>query len=174
MKNPERYTNYNDFFPFYLREHRKQSTRVFHYFGTIAYQVLFWTLIATQNFLFIPLILLAGYGPAWVSHFFIEKNKPDAIISADIICGVISINIARSLGIKIPEELSVVGFGDKTISEYSSPKLTTIYQHGSEIGNRSVELLVDRMNSKWFGLEKNTNSFTTEIIPTMTIGGGSK
>ena len=105
---------------------------------------------------------------------FIEKNKPDAIISADIICGVISINIARSLGIKIPEELSVVGFGDKTISEYSSPKLTTIYQHGSEIGNRSVELLVDRMNSKWFGLEKNTNSFTTEIIPTVTIGGGSK
>ena len=76
MKNPERYTNYNDFFPFYLREHRKQSTRVFHYLGTIAYQVLFWTLIATQNFLFIPLILLAGYGPAWVSHFFIEKNKP--------------------------------------------------------------------------------------------------
>lgn len=76
MKNPERYTNYNDFFPFYLSEHRKQSTRVFHYFGTIAYQVLFWTLIATQNFLFIPLILLAGYGPAWVSHFFIEKNKP--------------------------------------------------------------------------------------------------
>ena len=105
---------------------------------------------------------------------FIEKNKPDAIISADIICGVISINIARSLRIKIPDELSVVGFGDKTISEYSSPKLTTIYQHGSQIGNRSVELLVDRMNSKWFGLEKNINSFTTEIIPTMTIGGESK
>jgi hypothetical protein len=37
-----------------------------------------------------------------------------------------------------------------------------------------VELLVDRMNSKWFGLEKNENSFITEIIPTMTIGGGSK
>ena len=105
---------------------------------------------------------------------FIEKNKPDAIISADILCGVISINIARGLGIKIPEELSVVGFGDKTISEYSSPKLTTIYQHGSEIGNRSVELLVDRMNSKWFGLEKNINSFSTEIIPTITLGGGSK
>ena len=105
---------------------------------------------------------------------FIEINKPDAISSADIICGVISISIARSLGIKVPEELSVVGFGDKTISEYSSPKLTTIYQHGSEIGNRSVELLVDRMNSKWFGLEKNENSFLTEIIPTMTIGGGSK
>ena len=101
-------------------------------------------------------------------------NLANILTSCNLICGVISINIARSLGIKVPEELSVVGFGDKTISEYSSPKLTTIYQHGSEIGNRSVELLVDRMNSKWFGLEKNENSFLTEIIPTMTIGGGSK
>ena len=105
---------------------------------------------------------------------FIKKNKPDALISADIICGVISINIARNLNIHVPKELSVVGFGDKTISEYSSPKLTTIYQHGKEIGYRSVELLVDRMNSKWFGLNKNQNSYTTEIIPTLTIGGGSK
>ena len=102
---------------------------------------------------------------------FIKKNKPDALISADIICGVISINIARNLNIEVPKELSVVGFGDKTISEYSSPKLTTIYQHGTEIGNRSVELLVDRMNSKWFGLNKNLNSYSTEIIPTLTIGG---
>jgi LacI family transcriptional regulator len=105
---------------------------------------------------------------------FIKKNKPDALISADIICGVISINIARNLNIDVPKELSVVGFGDKTISEYSTPKLTTIYQHGTEIGNRSVELLVDRMNSKWFALNKNLNSYTTEIIPTLTIGGGSK
>ena len=105
---------------------------------------------------------------------FIKKNKPDALISADIICGVISINIARNLNIDVPKELSVVGFGDKTISEYSTPKLTTIYQHGTEIGNRSVDLLVDRMNSKWFGLNKNLNSYTTEIIPTLTIGGGSK
>lgn len=105
---------------------------------------------------------------------FIKKNKPDALISADIICGVISINIARNLNIHVPKELSVVGFGDKTISEYSSPKLTTIYQHGTEIGNRSVELLVDRMNSKWFGLNKNLNSYSTDIIPTLTIGGESK
>ena len=105
---------------------------------------------------------------------FIKKNKPDALISADIICGVISINIARNLNIEVPKELSVVGFGDKTISEYSSPKLTTIYQHGTEIGNRSVELLVDRMNSKWFGLNKNLYSYSTEIIPTLTIGGESK
>ena len=76
MENPTRYTNYKDFFPFYLREHSKKSTRIFHYFGTIGYQILFWSLIFTQNYIFIPLVLLAGYGPAWIGHFFIEKNKP--------------------------------------------------------------------------------------------------
>ena len=76
MENPQRYTNYNDFFPFYLREHSKKSTRVMHYFGTIGYQVLLCSLLITQNYLFLPLILLAGYGPAWIGHFFIEKNKP--------------------------------------------------------------------------------------------------
>ena len=65
MENPARYTNYKDFFPFYLREHSKKSTRMLHYFGTIGYQVLFWSLLLTQN-----------YGPAWIGHFFIEKNKP--------------------------------------------------------------------------------------------------
>ena len=76
MENPTRYTNYKDFFPFYLREHSKKSTRIFHYFGTIGYQILFWSLIFTQNYIFIHLVLLAGYGPAWIGHFFIEKNKP--------------------------------------------------------------------------------------------------
>ena len=76
MENTSRYQTYQDFFPFYLREHSKKSTRVLHYFGTLCYQVLFWSLIVTQNFLFLPLILLAGYGPAWIGHFFYEKNKP--------------------------------------------------------------------------------------------------
>ena len=76
MENPQRYETYKDFFPFYLREHSKKNTRILHYIGTIGYQALLWSLIITQNYYFIPLILIAGYGPAWVAHFFIEKNKP--------------------------------------------------------------------------------------------------
>ena len=85
---------------------------------------------------------------------FIKKTGVDSVISADIICGVITINIARSLGLNIPRQLSVVGFGDKTISDYSTPRLSVIEQNGNQIGSRSVDLLVDRMNSKWFGLEQ--------------------
>ena len=75
MENLERYTSYKDFFPFYLKEHSKRNTRILHYFGTFGYLGLLASLIITQNYAFIPLILLAGYGPAWIGHFFIEKNK---------------------------------------------------------------------------------------------------
>ena len=105
---------------------------------------------------------------------FIKKTGVDSVISADIICGVITINIARSLGLNIPSQLAVVGFGDKTISDYSTPRLSVIEQNGNQIGSRSVDLLVDRMNSKWFGLNKNLNVFSTEIIPTKSIPGESK
>ena len=76
MENPQRYATYNDFFPFYLREHSKKNTRILHYCGTFGYLALLITLITTQNYYFLPLILIAGYGPAWIGHFFIEKNKP--------------------------------------------------------------------------------------------------
>ena len=105
---------------------------------------------------------------------FLQKTRVDSVISADIVCGVITINIARSLGLTIPDQLSVVGFGDNTISDYSTPRLSAIEQNGNQIGSRSVDLLVDRMNSKWFGLNKSSNVFSTEIIPTNSIPGESK
>ena len=81
IENTRKYSTYSDFFPFYLSEHSKKSTRLLHYSGTIGYQVLFWSLIFTQNYLFLPLVLLAGYGPAWIGHFFYEKNKPATFTS---------------------------------------------------------------------------------------------
>lgn len=51
----------------------------------------------------------------------------------------------------------------------SHPQLTTINQHAVQIGKRSVELLIKRINSK-----STDNSFVTEIIQTSTGGGSSK
>ena len=57
------------------------------------------------------------------------------MISADIICGVITINIARSLGLNILLNF-VVGFGDKTISDYS----TLDYQ---QLNKMVIKLVLD-------------------------------
>ena len=67
---------YDEFWLFYLREHANPRTRALHYAGTfsavaIAAAAMFcgrpaWALGA----------LFAGYGPAWIAHFFVEKNRP--------------------------------------------------------------------------------------------------
>ena len=72
----DRYTRYSDYFLFYLREHGQPATRAFHYVAAFAsLSVLAWGLIAGPWWIAL-LAPVAGYGPAWISHAFIERNKP--------------------------------------------------------------------------------------------------
>ncbi len=70
------FRNFEEFWPFYVGEHRRRETRALHYVGTgLGYSALAAALV-TANPMLVPVGLVAGYGPAWVSHFFIEKNRP--------------------------------------------------------------------------------------------------
>jgi hypothetical protein len=59
-----------------LREHAKPKTRTFHLAGTAIATTAFVGATATGEFWLLPVALAAGYGPAWIAHFFVEKNKP--------------------------------------------------------------------------------------------------
>ena len=71
-----RFRTYAEFWPFYLREHAKPSTRAVHYVGTIASAALLIWAVVTQNWWWLLGVPVFGYGPAWFGHFFIEKNRP--------------------------------------------------------------------------------------------------
>lgn len=58
--------------------------------------------------------------------------------------GVIS--AAHTHGIKIPEQLSIVGFDDVAVAKYITPRLTTVRQPVSAIAKNAVEMLIDRIN----------------------------
>ncbi|MGE0238486.1 MAG: Mpo1-like protein [Parvibaculaceae bacterium] len=70
------FQSYSEFWPFYLREHAKPATRAVHCFGTIAATIVLIWAIATQNWWWLLAVPVLGYGPAWIGHFLIEKNKP--------------------------------------------------------------------------------------------------
>lgn len=72
----DRIKSFEEFWPYYVREHSKKSTRVLHFAGTTAAVATLGYALATRRPALIPLALVAGYGPAWISHFFIEKNRP--------------------------------------------------------------------------------------------------
>ena len=71
-----RFATYQEFWPFYLAQHTQWANKVLHSIG------LLWaltTVIASfyyQNFWLFLMAFPVGYGPAWVGHFFFEKNKP--------------------------------------------------------------------------------------------------
>ena len=70
------YTSFEDFFPFYLREHAKPSTRALHYIGTTLVIAIAVCAVVTGSWLLLLALPVAGYFFAWVAHFFVEKNRP--------------------------------------------------------------------------------------------------
>jgi hypothetical protein len=72
----ERFASYREFWPHYLREHAKPRTRALHFVGTGAASAGLLALLVTRRLWLLPLVLAAGYGPAWIAHFFVEKNRP--------------------------------------------------------------------------------------------------
>lgn len=72
----ERFQSFEEFWPYYLREHSDPTNRRWHQFGTTMALGVVATAIVRRKPAMIPLALLAGYGPAWVGHFIVEKNRP--------------------------------------------------------------------------------------------------
>ncbi|WP_353778974.1 substrate-binding domain-containing protein [Winogradskyella sp. 3972H.M.0a.05] len=92
---------------------------------------------------------------------FLDKHKNiDGIFAADNTSGVVAINLSRSKGKSVPEDISVIGFADASIANYSTPKLSTINQHADEIGRMSLNLLIKRLHNK-----DEIKKYETTVIP---------
>lgn len=69
--------SFAEFWPRYLDAHRDPRTRLFHVAGTLAGTALAITAATARKPWLIPAALAAGYGPAWFSHAFFERNRPE-------------------------------------------------------------------------------------------------
>jgi hypothetical protein len=72
----DRIASFEEFWPYYVREHSKKTTRTFHFVGTTIATAVAGAALLRRKPALVPLALVCGYGPAWISHFFIEKNRP--------------------------------------------------------------------------------------------------
>jgi len=70
------FKSFGEFWPYYLSEHSKPSTRLLHYFGSVIGIAVLLALIAIGKWWLFPLAFVPGYAFAWIGHFFIEKNRP--------------------------------------------------------------------------------------------------
>lgn len=68
--------SYAEFWPVYLREHAKPATRAWHFLGMTLVLVALALFLSGQGWGWLIAVPIAGYGPAWLSHFLVEHNKP--------------------------------------------------------------------------------------------------
>jgi len=69
------------------------------------------------------------------------KNRPTAVFVASDVMALELMDVAKKMGIKIPQDLSVVGFDDNPLAEYSSVPLSTVSQPLMEMGRLGLEHL---------------------------------
>jgi hypothetical protein len=72
----DRIKSFEEFYPFYLGQHRNKICRLLHGIGTTIVLSLAFTALyhhIPELWIAVP---IAGYGFAWIGHFFFEKNKP--------------------------------------------------------------------------------------------------
>lgn len=68
--------DYNEFYRFYLTEHRSIASRRLHVAGSTL-GLYFWSkAIHQRKAKYLAYGLLSGYACAWIGHFFFEHNKP--------------------------------------------------------------------------------------------------
>lgn len=72
----KKYTTFRDFYPYYLSEHANATCRKLHFVGSALVLAALAMAIVTGNAWWFAVMPLAGYGFAWVGHFFFEKSRP--------------------------------------------------------------------------------------------------
>ncbi|HHF3254233.1 TPA: substrate-binding domain-containing protein [Vibrio alginolyticus] len=86
---------------------------------------------------------------------------PSSIFVSNDMMAMGVINAANELGIKVPDDLSIIGYDDIHIAKFMSPSLTTIHQPKYRLGQAAVETLVRKLD------KKSTEAQVVQLEPTL-------
>lgn len=90
--------------------------------------------------------------------------KVDGIFCANDVVAISAIQYLKKQGVKIPEDIAVVGFSNESISSVFEPALTTINQPGLEIGITATNLLLEKIMDESKKLVSETIIVKTNLI----------
>ena len=81
-------------------------------------------------------------GGSAVMQRLLARHRPTAVFCYDDLTALGALAAARSAGVSVPGDLSVVGFDDLFVASYTTPPLTTIRQPMKDMGRRAAEILL--------------------------------
>jgi LacI family transcriptional regulator len=86
-------------------------------------------------------------GYQWCLDLLAGEQRPTAIFAANDVIAFGALDAARRIGVRVPDELSIVGFDDIDMAGWEGFNLTTVRQQLPEMGRAAVGLLLERIGS---------------------------
>lgn len=91
-------------------------------------------------------------------------NPPDAVFTVNDLTAAGVLKTAQEMGIRVPKDLSLCGFSNNLMSQVTNPTLTTVDQHGYQMGQTAIQLLLDRLMNT-----NTTRPYIHQVIKTNLI-----
>lgn len=92
------------------------------------------------------------------------ENPPDAVFAVNDLTAAGAMRAARKLGLQIPGDIAFVGFTNERISTLLEPPLTSVEQHGFEMGEEAMRLLLKRFSTNIEDFKAETKIITTSLV----------
>lgn len=85
-------------------------------------------------------------------------DPPSAVFVSGDEMAIGAIKAVKEAGLRVPQDISIIGFDDISIAKYTDPPLTTIRQDTDRIGRQAAVLLLDEIDG-------NSKSYRAKVIP---------
>lgn len=100
-----------------------------------------------------------------VAAKLLKQEKVDAFFAASDVSAMGAVNACLKSGLRVPEDVGVVGFSNWQFTELTHPSISTIEQRGFEMGQKATELLLKELESEAEDfLDPEEIKLTTKLI----------
>lgn len=106
-------------------------------------------------------------GAAAMRHLLAGNMRPDAVFAAYDFAAVGAMRVLEDHGLRVPEDIALAGFSNEPFTTMIKPQLTSVDQHGVQMGEAAVQLFLQ--------LQKRSDTFTGQriVLKTKLIIRGS-
>jgi len=99
-----------------------------------------------------------------MTKLLMQDDIPDALFAVNDPVALGAFRKLKEANIKIPEQVSIIGFSNNPITEMVDPSLTTVEQPSMEMGRKAAQLLIDQIEGRQIALKSKLLIVDTKLI----------
>ena len=100
----------------------------------------------------------------YVNHLLRLDNPPDAIFCINDTTAIEALQIIQKQGLKVPDDIALVGFSNDYVSALTNPPITTVSQPVRDIGRTAAQLLIEQISRDINDWKSFIRVLKTELI----------